>query len=234
MERAMRSRTTALRTSAWVACVCALQGAAVLPEAAPLLRAEVAAQAQVHPGPRIGSAEIDPATRARFTSPQAVAPARAAAHSAQRPDGELALPFETAYTGARMFDLVGIENLLDAEDFPRRIQQLGDEAQADADAQALTAVYRAAAERASVAGGGALRLQALSCGVRVCIGMLVGGDAAAQGDWASHFHREAGLGVAFRYRATTLPGGMEGLRVFFYADPASPAPTDAPGVDPVG
>lgn len=228
----MRARTwwMRVRLSVPAVCMCLLHGAAALPEPAPAQASAATTQATTaDSGAAAALAGIDPATRALFTSPPAPVETAVPAAAAQRRDGDLALPFETGYTGEQRFNTHGIENLLDADDFPQRIGQLRQETAIDADAQAFTEAYRAVAERAAVAEGSALRLEALACGLQVCIASLSGGDPIGHAEWAARFHGEAGLGVGFRYRSLMLPGGASVLRLFFYADPALPVAGVAAG-----
>lgn len=219
-----------VRLSVPAVCMCLLHGAAALPEPAPAQASVATTQAATaDTGAAAPVVGIDPATRALFTSPPAPVETPMPAGAAPRRDGELVLPFETGYTGERRFNTLGIENLLDAEDFPQRIGQLRQETATDVDAQAFTEAYRAVAEREAVAVGGALRLEALACGLQVCIASLSGGDPTGHAEWAARFHGEAGLGVGFRYRSVTLPGGASVLRLFFYADPALPVAGVGPG-----
>jgi hypothetical protein len=181
-------------------------------------------EAENHPQRMHSQADsmIHPDIMAAFTSPRPVGPvgAGSALQSDQDARANGSFAFERDFIGNERFNLANIEDLLVAENFPRRVEELRQQAEDDVDVRTLAEAYRTVAEQVSARRGNAIRVEALSCGLHVCVGTLVGGDAASYADWASDFHHEAGLGVAFRYRTSILPNGAPQLRVFFYADPS--------------
>jgi hypothetical protein len=185
------------------------------------------------------AAGLDAATRAIFTSPSGISrgqviPVDTPQSTAEQVDQELRLAFEADYTGADTFNYVNASNLLNADDFPQRLGQFADETQSDEDATAQTHVYRQIAERAIIISGAAMQLVDLTCGIRICIGEIAGGNKDSYAEWAVSFHHEAELGVGFQRRTLTTPTGQEVMRFMFYGDSVSMPGKSPSAVDSEG
>jgi hypothetical protein len=182
---------------------------------------------------------LDATTRAIFTSPlgvsrEQVIPVDARESTAEQVDQELRLAFEADYTGADTFNYVNVSNLLNAEDFPQRLNQFAGEAQGDEDAVAQAHVYRQIAQRVILISGTAMQLADLTCGIRICIGEVAGGNKDSYAEWAVSFHHEAELGVGFQRMTLTTPSGQEVMRFLFYVNTVTTPRKDPSAADNEG
>ena len=183
--------------------------------------------------------DLDATTRAIFTSPPGVShkqviPVDAHHSSAEQAGEELRLAFEADYTGADTFNYVNVSNLLYSEDFTRQLDQFAGEAKGDEDAVAQTHVYRQIAEQVIHISGMAMHLSNFTCGIRICIGEIAGGNKDSYAEWAVGFHHKGELGVGFQRMTLTTPSGEELMRFLFYADPAPVSRKDPSAVGSEG
>lgn len=128
------------------------------------------------------------------------------------------LPFEHYFLILTRDDDEPLRQFLTADAFGENIAEMERQASYDADARDLAQAYRQAAMRASRKNAAPLEITRLVCGIRTCMGEVVGGNDSAYAYWASEFMAEGGGDSRLRYSAVETEQGRSSLRFFLYVD----------------
>jgi hypothetical protein len=129
-------------------------------------------------------------------------------HVNAEPAASIELPFEKKLMKGYQLPEGEMEDIMmgNALWMSNSINEYEDQADADQEARALGHIFALAAERALSQVGTGARLNGITCGIRICIGMLNGGTEREYSDWAMAYAQSPeliGLGLQTRVVPTS-------------------------------
>lgn len=121
-------------------------------------------------------------------------------------------------------DALRFDDFLVSPGFEDRLDRLARRSTRDVDTAELSRIYRRIAEQVITAQKGSVRLSGLACGLRICAGLVDGGNHRDYQDWATAFSSSAGLhGVDFRTAVISESHDPAALRFVFSTAQPNPA-----------